>query len=380
MRRAVEPIAIAGVALAVTLVPMLAAGWPSGFLDSLAFLAVIAAAVGLAFWRIAPALVATVGLGMHLFAAALAFESGAVATELPPLTDAMMLVVITLYGALVANTFTGRAAWWAGVVAAAYLAALYALTGEFTVGILMLTLPGYVAGTLLRLRRETAEQLAARARELEEERELYADLALRHERARIASELHDIVGHAISVMVVQAAAGQRLVGADPERAREAFAAIAESARHGQSDLRRLVELLGGTESGAPDLSLVDEVVARAARSGLHVTCRFEGNRDRIPPPIAHAAFRLVQESLTNALRYAPGADVAVVVTVGDGGESLSVAIENGPPAAGSLTGPIGSGRGLIGLRERVHELGGSFSAGATGSGGWRVEARLARTP
>ena len=98
----------------------------------------------------------------------------------------------------------------------------------------------------MRLRQETADELALRAQELEDERELFAEIALRHERARIASELHDIVGHAISVMVIQAAAGQRLVDADPTRAKEAFAAISESARQGTQDLERLIELLGGT--------------------------------------------------------------------------------------------------------------------------------------
>ena len=86
-----------------------------------------------------------------------------------------------------------------------------------------------------------------RAQELEDERELFAEIALRHERARIASELHDIVGHAISVMVIQATAGQRLVDADPARAKEAFAAISESARQGRKDLERLIELLGGRQ-------------------------------------------------------------------------------------------------------------------------------------
>ena len=148
----------------------------------------------------------------------------------------------------------------------------------------MFTVPPYIAGTVLRLRQETADQLALRAQELEDERELFAEIALRHERARIASELHDIVGHAISVMVIQAAAGQRLVDADPARAQEAFVAISESARQGTKDLERLVELLGGSEGepgSGPDLSLVDEVVTRAGRSGLNVTCRFEGDRDGV---------------------------------------------------------------------------------------------------
>src|SRR6201999_3785154 len=102
----------------------------------------------------------------------------------------------------------------------------------------MFAVPGFRAGPALRLRREAVDELARRGRELEEERELFAQIALRDERARIASELHDILGHAISIMVIQAAAGQRLVGRDPVRAQQALAAIAESARQGQDDLGR----------------------------------------------------------------------------------------------------------------------------------------------
>ena len=217
-----------------------------------------------------------------------------------------------------------------------------------------------------------------RAEELEEERELFAEIALRHERARIASELHDIVGHAISVMVIQAAAGQRLVDADPARAKEAFAAIAESARQGTEDLEQLIELLGGSADevvGGPDLSLVDEVVTRAARSGLNVSCRFEGDRDRVAAPVAHLAFRVVQESLTNALRYAPGSDVRIVISVDETERSLAVRVENDKTMHDDTT-LAGTGRGLVGLRERIQTLGGQFDAGRTHRGGWAVEARL----
>ena len=143
-------------------------------------------------------------------------------------------------------------------------------------------------------------------------------------------------------------------------------------------LERLIELLGGSEGdvgGGPDLSLVDEVVARAGRSGLNVTCRFEGDRDRVPEPVAHLAFRVVQESLTNALRYAPGADVRIVISVDQAERGLAVRVENDRAAQNSA--PLaGTGRGLVGLRERIQTLGGQFSAGTTGVGGWAVEARL----
>jgi signal transduction histidine kinase len=281
--------------------------------------------------------------------------------------------------AVLALGWSGRAAWLVAVCALASLVPLYYLAQiNSWVAVLMFTVPPFAAGTALRLRQETADQLALRAQELDDERELFSAIALRHERARIASELHDIVGHAISVMVVQAAAGQRLVEADPDRARQAFVAISESARQGTRDLERLVELLGGTPDehvGGPDLALVDEVVSRAGRSGLNVTCRVEGDRDRIPRPVAHLAFRVVQESLTNALRYAPGAEVRIVITVDEARRGLAVRVEN-DGAAGPGTSVVGTGRGLVGLRERVHRLGGQLSAGASPTGGWVVEARL----
>ena len=176
-------------------------------------------------------------------------------------------------------------------------------------------------------------------------------------------------------MVIQAAAGQRLVDTDPDGAREAFAAIAESARQGTEDLQRLIELLGGGDLGGPDLSLVDEVVARAGRSGLDVTCRFEGDRDGVSEPVAHLAFRVVQESLTNALRYAPGAAVSILISADETGRSLDVRVENaGAPQQTAVV--TGTGRGLVGLRERIGALGGRLVAGPTRAGGWAVEAHL----
>jgi signal transduction histidine kinase len=273
-----------------------------------------------------------------------------------------------------ALAWTGRAAWLAGLGLGAYLYIFWLIEPTTSpVAVVMFSVPGFLAGTVLRLRREAVDELARRGRELEEERELFAQIALRHERARIASELHDIIGHAISVMVIQAAAGQRLVGRDPDRAEQAFAAIAESARQGQQDLHRLVELLGGTEVGRPDLALIDEVVARAARSGLNVSCRFEGDRDGVAAGTAHVAFRVVQESLTNALRHAPGA--AVRVLVNGSGRGLTVRVENDRSVQERLN-LSGTGRGLAGLRERVQELGGQLLAGPAPHGGWLVEATL----
>jgi signal transduction histidine kinase len=236
----------------------------------------------------------------------------------------------------------------------------------------------WATGWVLRDRDRVAARLTERARELDEEREAYAQLSVRYERARIASELHDIVAHAISVMVVQAGAGQRLARVDPDLSAEAFAAIAEAARRAEEDIGRLVALLGDEDAiaPAPDLRLIEDLVAHAAGSGLDVTLRLEGEREGLPAPAVETAYRVVQESLTNALRYAAGAHVLVRVR-GDADE-LEVEVVNGPADAHRALRDTGTGNGLRGLRERAGACGGRVEAGPTDEGGWRVSATLPR--
>ncbi len=277
-----------------------------------------------------------------------------------------------------------RASTASAVTALAALLApvLVAVAVDHDSAVPAILLPGaaWAAGRGLRARETLAASLAERARELEDEREAYARLSVRYERARIASELHDIVAHAISVMVVQAGAGQRLAAVDAEATAETFDAIAGAARQAEEDMRRLVVLLADEEpiAPAPDLDVVQELVARAAGSGLDVTLRLEGEREGLPAPVVEATYRVVQESLTNALRYAPGAPVRVLVR-GDG-RALEVQVLNGAsPRSGTLSGH-GTGNGLRGLRERLDELGGTLDAGPAPDGGWRLAARVPRRP
>jgi signal transduction histidine kinase len=268
------------------------------------------------------------------------------------------------------------------------IAALVALTGALELGVwvdhdsavpaLLIPGAGWGAGRALREREVVAAQLAERARELEEERDAHAALSVRYERARIASELHDIVAHAISVMVVQAGAGQRLAARDPAGTAETFEAIAGAARQAEQDMGRLVALLGdeGAIGPAPDLALVEELVTRAAGSGLDVTLRFEGQREGLPAPVVQVAYRVVQEGLTNALRYAAGA--AVRVAIRGEGDGLVVEVENSPTESEADLAGAGSGRGIQGLRERIGGLGGTLDAGPARSGGWLLSARLPR--
>lgn len=279
----------------------------------------------------------------------------------------MLLVPVLTFA--VALGWSGRSAWAAAAVTAAGVAVIATTDPTAVVPVLMFSVAPWLVGTALRHRMEADAALQHRGRELEEERELVADLARRHERARIAGELHDIVGHAISVLVVQAAAGQRLLDADPAAARAALTTIAQVARQGAQDVGQLVELLG--DVAAPDLSELAEAVRRAAAHGIDVTCTVTAETRQLTGPAAALVVRVVQESMTNALRHAPGAGVAVVVEAAEA--ALVVSVENGP-RTGDLPMLTGTGRGLSGLRTRALDLGGRLAAGPTVGGGWRVEA------
>ena len=362
----------AGIVLVIGLLvalPTAIHGWPGTLAGNFLTADLLASGLTLVWWRTHPRLVAVAGGTLWLAATFIAADLVGQDAWMPDPSIAIMAAL----AAMVALGWSGRVAWVAGGALVVYLVVFYFSITISPVAVVMFSAPGFAAGTVLRLRREATEELARRGRELEEERELFAEIALRHERARIASELHDIVGHAISVMVIQAAAGQRLAGRDPAGTQEAFTAIAESARQGQDDLHRLVELLGGTKVGTPDLALIEEIVTRAARSGLDVSCRLEGERDGVAAGTAHIAFRVVQESLTNALRHAPGA--AVQVLVSGSARALTVTVENSHSAQDG-PGLSGTGRGLSGLRERVQALNGQLLAGPTPHGGWQVKAIL----
>jgi signal transduction histidine kinase len=320
------------------------------------------------------------GLHRHTRAAwlAVALATAAMAIETDGDLPGGMTILIPVV-ALGAGLWETR---WGGVAAVVGLIGAWEFLDAMTpdsafVPALLIPATAWAAGRALRERERVARQLAARARELEEEREAYAALSVRYERARIASELHDIVAHAISVMVVQASAGQRLTH-DPEATAETFEAIAGAARQAEQDMGRLVALLGDEKAigPAPDLALVEELVARAAGSGLDVTLRLEGEREGLPAEVGETAYRIVQEGLTNALRYAAGAAVSVRVRAGR--DELVVAVENDTADNQTALAGAGTGNGLRGLRERVDACGGRLEAGTTANGGWLLAARLPR--
>lgn len=233
-----------------------------------------------------------------------------------------------------------------------------------------------------------------------ERRRLAAAVATSHERARIARELHDVVTHHVTAMVVQADAAQFLLPAAPDRAAEGLVAISGTGRRALTELRHLLGVLEATGESAPAerapvLGRVGDLVERARQSGQPVEWTEEGRRRDLPDAVELAAYRVVQEGLTNALKHASGRPttvrvrhgaehlVAEVITGGPAESgATSVAASDGPaqgaPAIAEVAVP--AGRGVAGLRERVRLLDGDLEAGPTPDGGFRVRARIPTSP
>ena len=232
-------------------------------------------------------------------------------------------------------------------------------------------------GALVRSRTAARSELEAKGRELTREQERLASESIRYERMRIARELHDIVAHCVSVMVVQAGAGQYLLARDPALAVQALDAISESALLAEAEINRLVALLDGTpvEPVPGRVQSIDELVERARATGLAISYRLVGDRDCLADAVFDVAYRVVQESMTNALKHAPGAAIDIAVTCS--ASRLGVVVSNGQPIAAGLEFTASDGgHGLAGMRERVIACGGSLTAGPTARGGWSVEADL----
>ena len=233
------------------------------------------------------------------------------------------------------------------------------------------------AGQATRSRAQLADELADRAVALERARGGEAQAAVQEERARIARELHDVVAHDVSVMVVQAAAAKRIVEREPDRAEEAIVSIEGTGREALAEMRRLLGVLRrGDEDLAlapqPSLSRVDALLARTRAAGLDVALERSGDDAPLPAGVDLAAYRVVQEALANVVRHA-GAEHATVRLTYD---PRAVVVEVVDDGRGAANGGGKAGHGLIGLRERVDLYGGDFEAGPRAEGGFGVRARL----
>jgi signal transduction histidine kinase len=234
----------------------------------------------------------------------------------------------------------------------------------------------WLAGRLLHERQRLATVLRDRASALEREQEETARLAIAEERARIARELHDVVAHSVSVMVVQAGAERLALGAGQESTRETLLAIEKTGRQALAEMRRLLDMLRTEDEEValapePSLEHLDSLVARVREAGLPVELRVEGKRAPVPAGVDISAYRIVQEALTNALRHAGPARARVVVRYGEADVEVEVADDGPGPKEGD-----GTGHGLVGMRERVALYGGELTTGKADAGGYIARARL----
>ncbi|MFC4854959.1 sensor histidine kinase [Actinophytocola glycyrrhizae] len=238
----------------------------------------------------------------------------------------------------------------------------------------------WALGEFVGARRAYQAELEQRLRLLETERDQQARIAVAEERARIARELHDVVAHAVSVMVVQADGAAYAVRSQPDLAERAVNTIASTGRDALTELRRLLGVLrsedaGGERTPQPGTRSLSELAARVRAVGLPVQLDIVGNVDDLPAGVGLGIYRIVQEALTNSLKHA-GPGTAATVRVARTGDRVDLSIvDNGRRSSRSLVG-VSGGNGLIGMRERALVFGGTLAAGPRAGGGWEVTASL----
>jgi signal transduction histidine kinase len=233
----------------------------------------------------------------------------------------------------------------------------------------------WFVGFILRRRTLQTAELKRRAEAAERARADEAERAVLEERARIARELHDVIAHSVSVMVVQAAGVRRLLPPEQERERQALETVEKTGRQALAEMRRLLGVLR-TEADRPELrpqpglTTVQQLVEQIRTAGLPVELAVEGEPVELPPGIDLAAFRIVQEALTNTLKHAGPAHAWVLVRYGP--RELELTVSND----GKTTAADADGYGLVGMKERVHLYGGTLEAGPRHGGGYSVSAKL----
>jgi signal transduction histidine kinase len=312
---------------------------------------------------------------------------GVFLTQPPNLLTAVVMLVIAGYAD--GRHLAGRRSvvgMLIGVVAIVTLSIIYD-PGDIFFPVTFFWIIPWVAGRTIRNQTMLARELAEKAEHAQHAREEDERRAIALERSRIGRELHDVLAHNLSVMVVQAAAARRVVDRNPDQAIEVAALIERTGREALAEIRHLFGAVrrgeGQELSGPPSIGRVDELAQRARAAGLRVELRVLGSPVELPAGIDLTAYRIVQEALTNTLKHA-GNHVRTQVVLDYRPAELRLSIsDDGPPArpgngarpAGAGPG-AGSGRGLIGMRERVGLLGGVLDAGPRAGTGYRVHATI----
>ena len=291
-------------------------------------------------------------------------------------TTPAIALVVAVYS--VGAHTSGLRAAVGGLGAAALIAVNVA--EQFSLGdllfIAMIVGGAWLAGRAIRYRREREHVLELLTVDLEREREEKARAAVAEERVRIARELHDVVAHAISVIVLQARGGRRSLATDPGETREALDMIEATGSEALAEMRRLLGMLRRDDeeialAPQPSLRYLDALAAQVREAGLPVDLSVEGEPTELPPGVDLSAYRIVQEALTNALKHAGPATARVVVRYRENDLELEIA-DTGAGASAS----DGDGHGLAGMRERVSLYGGKIETGPRDGGGFAVRARL----
>ncbi|MFJ8022235.1 sensor histidine kinase [Streptomyces sp. NPDC096311] len=328
---------------------------------------------------------------MLVVAAAMGFAQLGLDVEVVPADFAMLVIIYTV--AADGARWASRFALIGGLCAAPLAQIRWPQVDSGSVSNVLIavfqTVPfalAWVLGDSIRTRRAYLAQLEERAARLEKEREAQSKVAVAAERARIARELHDVVAHNVSVMVVQADGAAYVMDTAPEQARKALETISGTGRQALAEMRRLLGVLRTgehQESGEyvpqPDVEQLDDLIEQCRTSGLPVDFKVEGTPRPLPSGVELTAYRIVQEALTNTRKHGgPNAGASVRLVYFDDGLGLLVE-DDGKGAPHELYeegGADGQGHGLIGMRERVGMVGGTLDAGPRPGGGFRISALL----
>jgi signal transduction histidine kinase len=333
---------------------------------ALALVLGLAAAAVLVLRQRAPTLTLVVSGALVLALFAVDNDAGAIAVIAP----ALALYTLALTRGRVHLVAAVVAAAVAVVVAHLFLAGHHAsaFTAQTAAHVALIAIP-VLAAEALRNRRAYIRLLLERLELAERTREEEARRRAEQERLRIARELHDVVAHTLTTINVQAGVAAHLLDRDPDNARSALRTIETASHDALQELRTILGILRAAGDGsaplepAPDLAAVETLIEQARSSGLEVSLEVEGERpERVPEAVQLAAFRILQESLTNARRHAPGA--ATSVTLAYRADRLQLAIEN--ETRGARNGNGSPGVGILGMRERATALGGTLRADRSG--------------
>jgi signal transduction histidine kinase len=294
----------------------------------------------------------------------------------------LLTLTMVVYGV---SAYCDRRRAFAGLAAVLVLIWLEVLLSDNTVGgdflfTALLVFGPWLVGRIVATRVELAAELSDKADRLEREQEKQAQLAVAQERSRIARELHDVVAHNVSVMVVQAAAARRMIDHDTTKAKDALGSVEQTGRAALKEMRRMVGMLGQGEdelllTPQPSMDELDSLIERAREAGLEVDLEVEGERKRLESGVDLSAFRIVQEALRNTLKHAGPARATVRLRYGDNDVEVDVS-DNGRGVRAATENGAVTGQGLVGMRERVAMLGGEIEAGYRKDGGFGVHARL----